>query len=90
MVNILVAVMIESHGRIPPISVWTNYARGIATRFHIAKTRTQKMIVCTCMSKNIAMILRPILSILLEESRLFNPIPMMVYVCVKGQISRTA
>ncbi|KAL4000605.1 G2/M phase-specific E3 ubiquitin-protein ligase [Sarotherodon galilaeus] len=33
MVNILVADMIESHGRIPPISVWTNYALGIATLF---------------------------------------------------------
>ncbi|XP_035760815.1 uncharacterized protein LOC102792227 [Neolamprologus brichardi] len=33
MVNILVADMIESHGRIPPISVRTNYALGIATLF---------------------------------------------------------
>ncbi|MEQ2223579.1 hypothetical protein ILYODFUR_038114, partial [Ilyodon furcidens] len=33
MINILVADMIESHGRIPPISVRTNYALGIATLF---------------------------------------------------------
>ncbi|KAM9707915.1 uncharacterized protein ACNS7B_000376 [Menidia menidia] len=33
MVNILVADMIESHGRIPPIGVRTNYALGIATLF---------------------------------------------------------
>ncbi|KAL3984486.1 hypothetical protein ACER0C_016111 [Sarotherodon galilaeus] len=33
MVNILVADMIESHGRIPPISVRTNYALGIVMLF---------------------------------------------------------
>ncbi|MEQ2315483.1 hypothetical protein AMECASPLE_022919 [Ameca splendens] len=33
MINILVADMIESHGRIPPINVRTNYALGIATLF---------------------------------------------------------
>ncbi|XP_008431051.1 uncharacterized protein LOC103478781 [Poecilia reticulata] len=33
MVNILVADMIESHGRIPPISVRTSYALGILTLF---------------------------------------------------------
>ncbi|XP_013856449.1 uncharacterized protein LOC106512361, partial [Austrofundulus limnaeus] len=33
MVNILVADMIESHGRVPPISVRTNCALGIATLF---------------------------------------------------------
>ncbi|MED6240717.1 hypothetical protein ATANTOWER_026566 [Ataeniobius toweri] len=56
---------------------------GLQRFFHISKIHTQKMIV------NITMILRPILAILLGDSRLSNTIPMMVYVCVRGQISRT-